>query len=58
MLRVLATIKRSSFASDMGSQMGDLQSWTGEILTASQGYIVSPELSNSTRSDGRVHVDE
>ena len=41
MLRVLATIKWSQFAGDMGSQMSDLQSWVEEILTGSDGYIVS-----------------
>lgn len=42
MVRVLATIKQSSFAGSMESQMGDLQNWAGDILGAAQNYIVSP----------------
>lgn len=41
MLRVLATMQRSQYAGDMQDQMGDLQTWTEDILNAVQGYVVS-----------------
>ena len=40
-LRVLATIKKSPFASEMQQQQVDLQNWAEEVLTASNGFIVS-----------------
>jgi rhamnogalacturonyl hydrolase YesR len=39
--RVIATIKGSEFASDMSSEVEDLQTWAGEIFTASKDHIVS-----------------
>lgn len=41
MLRVWATIKWSPYASELSSQMKDLEGWIHEIFTATQGYIVS-----------------
>lgn len=41
MLRVLATIQWSSFASEMTSEVNDLKTWTEEILNASKNYVVS-----------------
>lgn len=40
-MRVLATIKRSQFAGDMGDQLTQLQVWAAEILGASKTYMVS-----------------
>jgi len=40
MLRVLATMKRSSMSGSFGSQMSDLQSWIEEILTAAATFVV------------------
>ncbi|WVQ84742.1 hypothetical protein IAT38_006899 [Cryptococcus sp. DSM 104549] len=39
MLRVWATISQTSFAGDMGTQLGDLQTWVEEILTAAEGHV-------------------
>nr|WVH01936.1 glycosyl hydrolase family protein [Naematelia aurantialba] len=47
MLRVLATIQWSSFASQMSSEVTDLQTWVEEILTAVQPYIVSCIAANN-----------
>jgi hypothetical protein len=41
MLRVWASIYHSPYRSDMGSQMADLASWSGEIVQAAEQYIVS-----------------
>lgn len=46
MLRVLATIRQSSSASDMSSQTSDLASWVGEILGAA---------SQRASKDGLLH---
>lgn len=43
-MRVLATIKRSSFASAMQSQQDDLAQWVDEILTGVWYYQVRAEL--------------
>ncbi|WVQ66675.1 uncharacterized protein L199_004863 [Kwoniella botswanensis] len=51
MLRVWATIKASSYASDMSSQMDDLKNWVTEILDASQGYITSDGLLHNYIND-------
>lgn len=40
MLRVWATIQRSSLAGNFGSQLSDLGAWTQEILAASQPLVV------------------
>lgn len=40
MARVLATIKKSSFAGQMSSQTADLGNWIGEIMTGCQPFIV------------------
>lgn len=41
MLRVWASIYHSPYRGDMGSQMADLASWSGEIVQAAEQYIVS-----------------
>lgn len=41
MLRVMATIQKSQWAGQMGSQRGDLASWVGEIMDGCKGYVVS-----------------
>jgi len=41
MMRVLATIQRSPWAGEMGSQISDLQNWVGEIMSTSQNHLVS-----------------
>lgn len=41
MMRVLATIQRSPWAGDMGSEISDLQGWVREIVSTSQNYLVS-----------------
>ncbi|WRT70037.1 uncharacterized protein IL334_007031 [Kwoniella shivajii] len=57
MLRVWATITKSSFASDMSSQMNDLQSWIEEIFDASSGYITSDGLFHNYISDNSSFKD-
>nr|XP_031861582.1 uncharacterized protein CI109_002811 [Kwoniella shandongensis]KAA5528654.1 hypothetical protein CI109_002811 [Kwoniella shandongensis] len=51
MLRVWATIKWSDYASDMSSQMNDLQGWITEIFDASQGYITKDGLFHNYMTD-------
>lgn len=40
MMRVLATIQKSPWAGEMGSEISDLQSWVTEIVSKSQEYLV------------------
>ncbi|KAK8853391.1 hypothetical protein IAR55_004095 [Kwoniella newhampshirensis] len=46
MLRVWATIRWSDYASQMSSQMNDLQGWITEIFDAAQGYTSDGLLRN------------
>ena len=41
MLRVLATIQKSRWNDQMGSQKNDLRSWIGEIMDGCKGFVVS-----------------
>jgi rhamnogalacturonyl hydrolase YesR len=40
MMRVLATIQRSPWAGQMGSEISDLQNWVTEIVSTSQNHMV------------------
>ena len=52
MMRVLATILRSNFASQMESQQSDLAYWVDEILTGVWQYQVRGECSPLCRRFG------
>ena len=56
-VRVLATILRSAYASDMTSQTSDLQSWAEGILGAAQGYITSDGLLHNYINDTSTFED-
>ncbi|WVW86366.1 hypothetical protein I302_108410 [Kwoniella bestiolae CBS 10118] len=57
MLRVWATIKASSYAGDMSSQMDDLKNWVTEIYDASQSYITSDGLFHNYLNDNSSFKD-
>ncbi|WWC72204.1 uncharacterized protein I206_106164 [Kwoniella pini CBS 10737] len=57
MLRVWATIKWSSYASDMSSQMSDLQGWIAEIFDNAQPLITSDGLYHNYLNDNSSFKD-
>ncbi|WWC91904.1 uncharacterized protein L201_006853 [Kwoniella dendrophila CBS 6074] len=57
MLRVWATIKWSGYASDMSSQMNDLQSWISEIFDAASGLITSDGVFHNYLNDNSTFKD-
>ncbi|RSH91425.1 hypothetical protein EHS25_009724 [Saitozyma podzolica] len=57
MLRVWASIYHSPYRGDMGSQMADLASWSGEIVQAAEQYITSDGLFHNYLNDTSTFED-
>ncbi|GFZ50987.1 hypothetical protein JCM24511_08745 [Saitozyma sp. JCM 24511] len=57
MLRVWASIYHSPYRGEMGSQMADLASWSGEIVQAAEQYITSDGLFHNYINDTSTFED-